>query len=95
METRHTVIGQTFSTRLDAGSDLEDRRPRSEFARLVPWYGLFAVVVVSLIQLFFSFEKGGYFIYQWYWGASAIAIALIGAALVPGYLSRSSLGRWQ
>jgi hypothetical protein len=95
METRRTVIGETDSTRLDAGSNLDDRRPRSVLARLVIWYGLFAVVVVALIQLYFSIHKGGYFIYQRYWGASAIAIALIGAALVPGYLSRSSLGRWQ
>src|SRR5829696_5077711 len=95
METSHTGIGQTYSTRLDAGSDLENQRLGWVFARLVPWYGLFAVVVVALIQLFFSIAKGGYFIYQWYWGASAIALALIGAALVPGYLSRSSLGRWQ
>ena len=49
-------------------------------------------MVVALIQLFFSLEKGGYFISQWYWGASAVAVALIVGALIPGYLWNSSLG---
>jgi O-antigen ligase/polysaccharide polymerase Wzy-like membrane protein len=63
-------------------------------AWLARWYGLLAVAVVSLTQLFFSLHKGGYFPDQWYWGASAIAIALVGAALVPGYFSSLRRGQW-
>lgn len=57
-------------------------------------YGLLAVAVVALIQLFFSLRSGGYFIEQWYWGASAVAVALLGAALVPGYLSSAGRKQW-
>jgi O-Antigen ligase len=58
-------------------------------------YGLLAVVVVASVQIFFSLRSGGYFVEQWYWGASAIAAALVGAALIRGYFSTASLGRWQ
>jgi hypothetical protein len=90
------LIDETTSTRLPlgAGSDADDPRPHSVSAWLARWYGLLAVAVVSLTQLFFSLHKGGYFPDQWYWGASAIAIALVGAALVPGYFSSLRRGQW-
>jgi O-Antigen ligase len=58
-------------------------------------YGLLAVAVVASVQIYFSLRAGGYFIEQWPWGASAIAAALVGAALVPRYFSTASLGRGQ
>ena len=58
------------------------------------FYGLFAVLLVASVELFFSLRKGGFFLEQWYWGA-AIVVALVGAALVPGYLSSPSVGRKQ
>jgi O-Antigen ligase len=58
-------------------------------------YGLLAVAVVASVQIYFSLRDGGYFIEQWPWGASAIAAALVGAALVPRYFSTASLGRGQ
>jgi hypothetical protein len=58
-------------------------------------YGLLAVAVVASVQIFFSLHLGGYFIEQWAWGASAIAAALVGAALIRGYFSTASLGRGQ
>lgn len=73
--------------------------PRSEGLRarlarrdLAYFYGLFAVVVVALVQLYFSLRGGGYFPGQWYWGAAAVAAALGGAAFVPGYLTSPSVG---
>jgi len=62
---------------------------------LIAAYGLLAVAVVASVQIFFSLRSGGYFVEQWYWGASAIAAALVGAALIRGYFSTASLGRWQ
>ena len=58
-------------------------------------YGLLAVAVVASVQIFFSLRLGGYFIEQWAWGASAIAAALVGAALIRRYFSTASLGRGQ
>nr|MDP9479109.1 hypothetical protein [Actinomycetota bacterium] len=60
-----------------------------------PLYGLFAVLLVAAIQVFFSMRSGGYFAEQWYWGAAAVAVSLVGAAFVPGYFSSASLGRKQ
>ncbi len=97
MGGEHRVIGEEFSTRVDASPNRdEDVQPSSApSAWLVPGYGLLAVAIVSLIQLFFSLHRGGYFVQQWYWGASAVAVAVIVAALIPGYLWNSSLGRAQ
>lgn len=64
-------------------------------SRAVVLYGLAAVVVVMAVEVFFSVHRGGYFPQQWSLGAAAIAIALIGAAAVPGYLSFSTVGRPQ
>jgi hypothetical protein len=94
MSEEHGVIGRDFSTRLDTSPNLKVPQPGSVSAWLARSYGLFAVVVMALIQLFFSVHKGGYFVYQWYWGASAIAIALVGAALVPGYFSKLRREQW-
>ncbi len=96
MRELHKLIDETTSTQLrpGAGSDADDPRPHSVSAWLARWYGLLAVAVVSLTQLFFSLHKGGYFPDQWFWGASAIAIALVGAALVPGYFSSLRRGQW-
>jgi hypothetical protein len=94
MSEKHGVIGRDFSTRLDTSPNLKVPQPGSVSAWLARSYGLFAVVVMALIQLFFSVHKGGYFVYQWYWGASAIAIALVGAALVPGYFSKLRREQW-
>lgn len=60
---------------------------------LVRLYGLFAVLVVALVEIFFSVWKGGYFVTQWYWGVGIISVTLVGAALVPGYFA--SVGRKQ
>lgn len=59
-------------------------------------YGLLAAAVVASVQLFFSLYAGGYDPEQWTWGAAAISASLVGALLVPGYLSGSSLsyGQW-
>src|SRR3712207_4374903 len=75
-------------------------RPEGLRARLARWdpasyYGLFAVLVVVSVELYFSLRGGGYFPQQWYWGAAVIAAALGGAALIPGYLTSSSVGRKQ
>lgn len=63
-------------------------------SRAVVLYGLAAVFVVMAVEVFFSVHRGGYFPQQWSLGAAAIAVALIGAAAVPGYLSFASVGRW-
>ena len=70
-------------------------RPRSAVENPIAAYGLVAVGVVASVQIYFSLHLGGYFIEQWAWGASAIAAALVGAALIRGYFSTASLGRWQ
>jgi hypothetical protein len=70
-------------------------RPRSAVENPTAAYGLLAVAVVASVQIYFSLRAGGYFIEQWAWGASAIAAALVGAALVPRYFSTASLGRGQ
>ena len=70
-------------------------RSRSAVENPIAAYGLLAVAVVASVQIFFSLRLGGYFIEQWAWGASAIAAALVGAALIRGYFSTASLGRWQ
>jgi hypothetical protein len=59
-------------------------------------YGLFAVLVVAGVQLYFSLDRGGFWPEQWYWGVAAVGVALAAAALVPGYLTASWLGwsRW-
>jgi hypothetical protein len=75
--------------------DLKNLRPRSAVENPLAAYGLLAVVVVASVQIFFSLLLGGYFIEQWVWGASAIAATLVGAALIRGYFSTASLGRWQ
>jgi hypothetical protein len=62
---------------------------------LAHFYGLFAVLVVASVQIFFSLQQGGYNTAQWYWGVGAIMAAVFGAALVPGYLSSPSVGRKQ
>ena len=73
-------------------------RPRSAVENTIAAYGLLAVVVVASVQIYFSLRGGGYFIEQWAWGASAIAAALVGAAVMPRYFSTASLGggsgRW-
>ena len=70
-------------------------RPRSAVENPIAAYGLLAVAVVASVQIFFSLRLGGYFIEQWAWGASAIAAALVGAALIRRYFSTASLGRGQ
>jgi hypothetical protein len=75
--------------------DLKNLRPRSAVENPIAAYGLLAVAVVASVQIFFSLRLGGYFIEQWAWGASAIAAALVGAALMPRYFSTASLGRGQ
>jgi O-antigen ligase len=70
-------------------------RPRSAVENPIAAYGLLAVAVVASVQIYFSLHLGGYFIEQWAWGAAAIAAALVGAALIRGYFSTASLGRWQ
>jgi hypothetical protein len=75
--------------------DLKNLRPRSAVENPTAAYGLLAVAVVASVQIYFSLRAGGYFIEQWAWGASAIAAALVGAALVPRYFSTASLGRGQ
>jgi O-antigen ligase len=62
---------------------------------LAYYYGLFAVLVVASVQIFFSLHDGGFHVQQWFWGFGAIMVALVGAALVPGYLSSPSVGRRQ
>lgn len=62
------------------------------FTNAAALYGLFAVLVVAAVEIFFSLRGGGYFPEQWYWGVAAVAVALAGAALVPGYLTSSSVG---
>jgi O-Antigen ligase len=75
--------------------DLKNLRLRSAVENPIAAYGLLAVAVVASVQIYFSLRGGGYFIEQWSWGASAIAAALVGAALIRGYFSTASLGRWQ
>lgn len=94
MGKEHKVIGERFSTRPERGRDQEEEQQRSLATWLVPGYGLLAVVVVSSIQLFFSVQRGGYFISQWYWGASAVAVALVVAVLIPGYFSNLRRAQW-
>lgn len=67
---------------------------RARLARRDPasYYGLFAVLVLASVQLYFSLRGGGYFPEQWYWGAALVAAALGGAVFVPGYLTSSSVG---
>nr|MDP9488451.1 hypothetical protein [Actinomycetota bacterium] len=78
------------------GPHPEDRQTRSVRAKGVAvYYGLFAVLAVASVQLFFSLRSGGFFPEQWYWGAAAVAVSLVGAAFVPGYFSCASLGRKQ
>lgn len=97
-----------MSSQLEGGTTMEETGSGEERASrlaslkhlatgggLAYFYGLLAVLTVAGIQFLFSLEDGAFYVTQWYRGAIAISVLLVISTLVPGYFTRSPVGRKQ